>query len=132
LTLYDYKYRRRLASIIVAGLLFTACARTDQDELPKNTGETEPAAVAEPFDSVVIGLEGVDSSSVFEILCSTHHVDYLTTAAGVFVRAIDSLENNDNFFWIYSVNDTMPQVASDKYLTSEGDSVRWHYRRVEP
>ena len=80
----------------------------------------------------MIELEGVDSLTVFEILRSKHQVDYLTTAAGVFIKAIDSLENTSDFFWIYSVNDTMPQVASDKYHTSDGDSVRWHYRRIEP
>ena len=46
--------------------------------------------------------------------------------------AIDSVENDLTAYWIYSVNDSTPGVASDKYLVSPGDTVRWHLRRTTP
>ncbi|MCP4686083.1 MAG: DUF4430 domain-containing protein [bacterium] len=49
---------------------------------------------------------------------------------GAFVKAIDSVENAGGYFWLYSVNDSAGKVAADKYLTSDGDVVEWHYRSI--
>jgi len=83
----------------------------------------------QPEDSVVIDLTGEDSVSVFELLKRNHNVDYKTTAMGVFVSGIDGLKNSSGVYWIYSVNDTTPQAASDKVLTKSGDRVKWHFRK---
>ncbi|MBD3258531.1 DUF4430 domain-containing protein [candidate division GN15 bacterium] len=82
-------------------------------------------------DSVVIALDGEDSVSVFEILTREHEVDFESSAMGVFVRAIDSIEGGDGYYWFYAVNDTMGQTAADKRITATGDRVTWHLRRVE-
>ncbi|MBU0983463.1 MAG: DUF4430 domain-containing protein, partial [candidate division Zixibacteria bacterium] len=37
-----------------------------------------------------------------------------------------------DYFWVYSVNDTMAQTACDKYVTSTGDRIVWHYRKMTP
>lgn len=121
-----------LAWIVIVSLSLAGCSQSDQGGSDQSAARALTEAAAEPFDSVVIELRGVDSVTVFEILRRAHEVDFFTTAAGVFVKAIDSLENSNDFFWVYSVNGTMPQVASDKYLTSNGDSIRWHYRSIEP
>lgn len=80
-------------------------------------------------DSLVIELTGVDSVSVFDLLLQEHDVDYVSGGMGVFVKAIDSVENSPGVYWLYSVNDTIAQVAADRYITSDGDRVRWHFRR---
>ena len=79
---------------------------------------------------MVIELDGVDSLTVFDILRKAHEVDYISTAAGVLVREIDSVYNSRGFYWLYSVNHDMPQVAADRYMTRDGDTIRWHFRRI--
>jgi len=79
---------------------------------------------------MTIELLGADSVSVFDLLVAEHDVDYLSSGTGVFVKAIDSVANNTGYYWLYSVNDSMAQAAADKYLTSDGDRVVWHYRRA--
>ncbi len=81
-------------------------------------------------DSMTIELLGSDSVSVFDLLVAGHEVDHVSSGAGVFVKAIDSIANSTGHYWLYSVNDSMAQVAADKYLTSDGDRIVWHYRRA--
>lgn len=81
-------------------------------------------------DSLVIELAGADSVTVFDLLQADHQVDFQGSAQGVFVKAIDSIPNGERVYWLYSVNDSMGQVACDKYVTKDGDRIRWHYRKM--
>jgi hypothetical protein len=93
--------------------------------------QTTPSETTPPgSDSLTIVLAGRDSVSVFDLLRESHKVDYFSTAAGTFVKGIDSLETGSRVFWIYSVNGKMPEIASDKWITKAGDQVVWHYRKL--
>jgi hypothetical protein len=110
-----------LLLFLFSAALFVACgSSSDMDQTQ--------GAVA---DSVTVALSGVDSVSVFDLLKKNHTVDYHSTMAGVFVTGIDSVENSQRAYWIYTVNDTTPQVAADKMLTRDGDRVIWHLRKTE-
>jgi hypothetical protein len=89
-------------------------------------------AASEKRDSVVIEMVITDSSNLLEALEAGYSVEYMNTGAGAFITAIDSVANNGDFFWLYSVNDTMPTVAADRFTAHPGDIVRWHFRRVSP
>ena len=80
-------------------------------------------------DSVVIALAGEDSVSVLELLQRDHEVAFKSSVMGKFVTAVDSLESGSSVFWVYTVNDSSPAVACDRFLTSNGDTVRWHFRK---
>jgi hypothetical protein len=82
-------------------------------------------------DSLTITMVAADTISPFALLQSEHQVEYVTSANGVFVTGIDSVSGSTGHFWIISVNDTMPKVASDKMQLEVGDTVRWHYRRSQ-
>ncbi len=117
--------RKLFPSAMLICLLIWGCSST----------EDEPAGDDANFDaraddSLIIEMTGVDSLTVFDILVAAHEVDYLTTASGVFVRAIDSIENNNRYFWLFSINDTVVMVAADRYVTSDSDRIRWHYRGI--
>ncbi len=116
-------------------VLLTACSAKNQsgqkDTSKDTTAVADSAAAVTPSDSLTIELTGLDSLSVFELLQKSHKVNYHPTALGVFVTGIDSLKNDSHHFWVYSVNDSFPQIASDKYLTATGDRVVWHYRKAE-
>jgi hypothetical protein len=98
----------------------------------QNSGSKQDVSLPSGPDSLVITLVGQDSVSVFDLLKKEHSVKSWGTAMGTYVAGIDSLENSSSVFWIYSVNDTMPQTASDKWLTHTGDKVQWHFRKLAP
>jgi hypothetical protein len=106
--------------MLITTTLSIACGSTDTNQSQGTTA-----------DSVTVALSGVDSVSVFDLLKRNHAVDYRSTMAGVFVTGIDSVENSQQAYWIYTVNDTSPQVAADKMLTHDGDRVVWHFRKTE-
>ena len=57
-------------------------------------------------------------------------MDYRGSAVGAFVTRVDRVESGSEYFWMYSVNDSFPQTACDKYVTSDGDRVVWHSDRM--
>jgi len=46
---------------------------------------------------------------------------------GVLVTSINGFENDNQFSWIYFVNGNMGQVASDRHILKQGDTVEWKY-----
>jgi len=108
-----------LLACAVLPVLLAGCG-ADAD----NTGSTVAM-----YDSLVIKLDGIDSVSVFDLLTENHRVDYISTGMGVFIKAIDSIENGSGVYWLYSVNDTTAQIAADRYITSDGDRIRWHFSK---
>lgn len=123
----------RLAFIIGVLLVFlVACTSEESSRVDDDGKAPDTAQTVVISDSLVIEMKGVDSLSVFDILMANHEVDYLSTAAGVFVRAIDSIEGGARLYWVYSVNDSMGETAADRYITNEGDRIKWHFRRIEP
>ena len=123
-------HTRYVVALIVLGL-FISCG--GQGETP-DTDKPAPGESVVPAarDSLVIEFVGRDSASVFDLLTADHEVDHYTTTMGVFVKAIDSIENSSAACWIYTVNDSMIDVASDRYLTADSDLVKWHYRLINP
>ncbi len=117
--------------MILIALLLAACggdAPVPENQAVDTTSATG-AALVEYTDSLVIDLVGVDSATVLDLLLQTHQVDYRTTLNGAFVTAIDSTENSGDCFWIYTVNGESIPKASDDCFTSDGDRVKWHFRR---
>lgn len=124
--------RFSLVSLVVLAILISIGCSKEETEPSGEMLPKQGADIAkETVDSLVIVLAGSDSLSVFDILKLAHEVDYVTTASGVFVRGIDSINASDDFFWLFSVNDEMPPVAADRYLTRKGDVVKWHFRRID-
>jgi hypothetical protein len=81
-------------------------------------------------DSVSIALAGRDSVDVLALLREKHQVAAKATLAGTFVEGIDEVHNGARAYWVYTVNDSSPEVACDKYLTRNGDRVVWHFRKL--
>ncbi len=91
----------------------------------------EERSTAQSRDSVTITLTGVDSVSVLDLLKQSHQVLFRQSAMGSFVTSIDSIAGSHGAFWVYSVNDTTPEVACDKMITRSGDKVVWHLRKAK-
>ena len=111
--------------IILGLLLIVGCGEAEKE------AETVIEEVVEsgPIDSLAITLIGVEGKSVYEITKEQQEVESVESAVGMFVHAIDSIEIGSEYGWMYSVNDSMAQVASDKYITNDSDIIKWHYRK---
>lgn len=93
------------------------------------TAKMSHSASAETQDSLVVELRGQTGKTVFDITQEKYCINYKKMPGGIFVKAIDSIESNGNFAWVYSVNGIMAQVASDKYITNDTDEIIWHFRK---
>ena len=114
---------RKFIIICFAIAILIGCSQKDTTE--KGLAETDQTSP----DSLVIELTGENGKSVFDLLLENHQVDYQESPMGIFIKAIDSMANNSQSFWIYSVNDTMANTSSNKYITNDGDLIKWHYRK---
>lgn len=119
------------SAFLILALILAGCRSEDSSRSQELDPDQDSALLPAAHDSLIIEMEGVDSLSVFDVLKAQHQVDYFSTAAGVFVRAIDSIGGDSRTFWVYSVNDSVAQVACDRYITRSGDRIRWHFRRLE-
>ncbi len=105
---------------VIFSFIFTTCSEPKQEAADIDSVS---------HDSLTIELEGSDSLSVFEILKLNHSVTTKSTAMGEFVTGIDSVLVGDGYFWVYTVNDTVPQVACDKMNVKKTDYIKWYFRK---
>jgi hypothetical protein len=71
-----------------------------------------------------------DSTTVFDLTVKHYFVEYDSTTGGNFVYSINSIDEGNDYFWVYAVNDTMGQVAANNRKIGPGDRVVWHYRLI--
>jgi len=121
--------RLLLCTLWTLGVCLAACS-DKSDSSAEKTADSTATARAKPADSLVITLIGSDSVSVLDILTNKHEVEVHESAMGSFVKAIDSIENKQGYFWLYTVNNGTGKVAADRCLTRDGDTIRWHYRKI--
>ncbi len=107
-------------AVTVTFILLISCGDRKDD----SRNDAEPAV-----DSLVVEIRGSSGRTVLEATLENHELEVVNSAQGVFVRAIDGTATGNGFFWLFSVNDSMAAVSADKYITNDGDVVKWHYRR---
>lgn len=90
----------------------------------------DPPPTAIDRDSIFYGLTAEDSTTVFDLTVSNCMVEYDKSGDDYFVFSINSVDQGNDYFWIYAVNDTMGNVASNKRKIGPGDRVVWHYRLI--
>ncbi len=120
-----------VASILLCLAVFACRSIDDSARKSESTQADAPrlASAGQNRDSIVITLIGADSTNVFDLLNASHRVDYQASAIGAFVKSIDSIHATADAFWVYSVNDTMGEVAANKRPVQAGDTIRWHLRK---
>ena len=119
-----------LVAVLSTFVLCSCDSKTENESDLKQSEAGDSTALSPPPDSVIIEFAGADSQTVFDLLKDSHEVEYKSSVMGIFVTAIDLIENSAGAYWIYSVNDSVPQVACDKYVTKNGDVVKWHFRKM--
>lgn len=108
----------------LSALIIGCTEKTAQDKVKT------PEGGATPVDSLVIELAGADSVSVFDLLKQQHEIEFKSSLMGNLVTMIDSVVVGSGYYWFYSVNDSMGNMACEQYITSDGDIVHWYFRKV--
>lgn len=78
--------------------------------------------------SSVIEYEGKSGQTAYDLLKVGNEVQADTSSLGVMVKSINGLTQTDKEFWTYTVNGVMAEVGADKYVTKDGDKVRWELK----
>jgi len=129
-------------SLAIGGILYEI-GYFDEDELDvstivtaelvikfKNLGENDTLT----FESITTSestaygiLLGGQTQSNYSVTATTHY------EFGLFVESIagwgtcGSCQNEDGFYWLYSVNDNNGDIAANRKVISDGDVVEWNY-----
>ncbi|RKX29989.1 MAG: hypothetical protein DRP47_00370 [Candidatus Zixiibacteriota bacterium] len=126
---------KKTVSLIIAVLVVClvyplACIKKVDDNSTTGGIDSDTVGKEGYTDSIVIEIAGAESMTVLDVLESNHQVEKKSSVMGVFVTGIDSVENGDGMYWLYSVNGSVGQVACDRFLTRTGDTVCWHFRKI--
>jgi hypothetical protein len=129
------KTKTRLVLILVIAVLILldlgGCGSDSKDKVGDPTQSNIPRpATASERDSIVYGMTAEDSTTVFDLTVKHYPVEYEKYGSDYFVFAINSIEQGNDYFWVYAVNDTMGQVAANNRKIDPGDRVVWHYRLI--
>jgi len=81
-------------------------------------------------DSLSVAVVAVDSTTALQALLAERVVEYQESSMGAFVIAIDSISAPAGYSWLYSVNDSMGMVASDRRAVGPDDRIVWHLRKL--
>jgi hypothetical protein len=117
--------KKLIPIILITAIIIFACSTKDNTSADKKNSDEITSK-----DSLTIELTGIDNKTVFDILNENHQIDYQSSSMGVFVKAIDSIYNSSEIFWLFSVNDSMAKTSSDKFMTKNGDIIKWHFRKT--
>ena len=117
-----------ITTLFLALVLAVSCGKKEDETGTAGDQDTKHAGLADPADSLILEMTGIDSLTVFDILVKEHEVKHMTSLKGAYVVRIDTISNEGGYFWLYSVNGVMGVGACDKYVTKDGDAIRWHYR----
>lgn len=94
----------------------------------RNQSTTGTQTAAEAKNSNVVEYNGLEGKSALELLQNAAVVKYSSSEFGAFVSEINGIVNTDSEYWLYSVNGEDAAVAADKYITKDGDKVKWEFK----
>lgn len=127
---------RRISSntlFLIIGLticLFGCSSDSKNKPADKAKSNIPPPATANERDSIFYGMTADDSTTVFDLTVKFNMVEYDRSGSDYYVYSINRVEQGNDYFWVYAVNDTMGQVAANKRQVGPGDRVVWHYRMI--
>jgi len=117
-----------IAIILAGGIIGGIYYKKSQGANTTTKTETQEAAAPEEINLSVVELTGVDGKSVLDLLNDKVKVEFTPSASGALVNSINGIKNSDKEFWLYSVNGVDAEVAADKFITKDGDKIKWEYK----
>ncbi|MCK4335576.1 MAG: DUF4430 domain-containing protein [Candidatus Aenigmarchaeota archaeon] len=69
--------------------------------------------------------------SAFDSLKRVATVDYEANEMGAYITGINNVKQDENHYWLYFVNDEMPNVGCAYYHPVDGDVIAFRYLTTE-
>jgi hypothetical protein len=69
--------------------------------------------------------------SAFDGLKRVAVVDYRIFTTGAMITGINGVKSDDEHYWLYFVNDEMPEIGADYYYPNDGDVITFRYLTAE-
>lgn len=72
-------------------------------------------------------------TTVFDVLENNIDIEYNNNYSyGVFIESIDGIKNGDDGkYWQYYIDDALGNLAADKKILKDGDTVEWRFEEVQ-
>ena len=118
-------YARYILAALVMFCMVSLVAGCGADK----SGGAKTAVLSDKADSLTIELDGRDGLSVLDLTTAKHEVESHESPMGTFVKSIDSVASGDGYWWLFTVNDSTINTACDKYITKNGDVIKWHFKK---
>jgi len=115
-----------VAIIIVVGLIGLAGFLVDNRN--QKNAQTASEKIA---GEQIVSYDGVNGKNALEILKSTADIRTEETVIGVFVTKINGIENDNEHYWMFYVNNELANVSADQYQTNDTDKVQWRYETFQ-
>ncbi len=101
------------------------------------TNATQPLTqekIANPQDAFAKEFELVATQSgqtALDLLKANNIIEVKEYDFGTFVKAIDGLVGDNNYYWAFYVNDEYAKTAVDKTILKVGDKIKFVYEKVD-
>lgn len=118
--------KKLFGTIIVTTLLLTGC--TTQQTSPADQNQATPPLTPAPTKKGTISYECAPGKTAFELLQSTHQVDFSQTSYGKMVTSIDGIPNGDGKYWLYLVDDKEATVGAEAYHCVNAEQINWELK----
>ena len=115
---------------MISSALFGCGSDKKEQSLLNTQSNIAPPLTAIERDSIFYGLTAEDSTTVFDLTVKNYLVEYDKAGDDYFVFSVNTVDQGNDYFWVYAVNDTMGNRASNKRKVGSGDRVVWHYRLI--
>lgn len=81
----------------------------------------------QPVVEKTISYDGQDGKTALELLKETRQVETQDSTFGTFISSIDGIQNQENKYWMFYVNDNLAPEGADTYKTKNGEKIEWRY-----
>ena len=108
-----------VVAIVLFGLVGHFIGKYDQNKV---TEETATVAATQVF-----AYDGEDGKNALELLKAKADVQTQDSSLGSFVTSINGVENSEDHFWLFFVNDEMANSGADQFQTKNDDKIEWRY-----
>lgn len=69
----------------------------------------------------------ISRETAFDALKRVATVDYKMYSNGILITGINDMKQDTEHYWVFFVNDEMPDVASDFFYPVSGDVIKFRY-----
>lgn len=127
------KHVKLITAFLVSIIILLGCGQTEKPDETTNVEEQEQ--VVDITISTDNGEEVISSETIEieenEVLMDVLQENYEIEDVDGFITSIEGVEQTDDTFWLYEVNDEEALVGANEYELSSGDEVVFELQAME-